>query len=151
MCFSLSGHFQTLSPFRLIPQIIANQIFPHMMVSQKLNNMLDRGIWRHWHFVVGVAGTTIEPQVRRGGGGGGGGGVYGLGGYWLKRMRVLSHIDSMFGRMTLIIHLSAISTRKRGATLKMVASQVRDKVSDLERRPDKCSRKVRLKWWIYSR
>ena len=41
-------------------------------------------------------------------------------------MRVLSHIDSMFGgRMTLIIHLSTISTQRR---------KVRDKVLDLERR-----------------
>ena len=50
-----------------------------------MKNSLDQGIQRHWHFVVGVAGTTIEPQVRRGGGGGGGGGegggVYGLGGH----------------------------------------------------------------------
>ena len=38
-----------------------------------MKNSLDQGIQRHWHFVVGVAGTTIEPQVRRGGGGGGGG------------------------------------------------------------------------------
>ena len=48
--------------------------------AREMKNSLDQGIQRHWHFVVGVAGTTIEPQVRRGGGGGGGG-VYGLGGY----------------------------------------------------------------------
>ena len=82
----------------VVPQTIHINIktLSHKIRSQKLNNMLDRGFWRHCHFVVGVAGTTIEPQVRRGGGGGGGG-VYGLGGHWLKCMRVFSHIDSMFG------------------------------------------------------
>ena len=45
-----------------------------------MKNSLDQGIQRHWHFVVGVAGTTIEPQVRRGGGQGGGGEGEGGGG-----------------------------------------------------------------------